>query len=170
MLDTENVITPLSILLLASSTVELRRATLEDLPALVGLLIDDPLGRTRENVTDDNDLRLYRLAFDAIDADPNQLLVVASDGAETVGTLQLSFIPGLARRGALRAQIEAVRVHENYRSQGLGSEMFEWAIEEARRRGCALVQLTADKARTDAHRFYGRLGFIASHEGLKLQL
>jgi GNAT superfamily N-acetyltransferase len=84
--------------------------------------------------------------------------------------MQLSFIPGLARRGALRMQIEAVRVDEKYRSQGLGAAMFGWAIDEARRRGCALVQLTTDKTRDDAHRFYDRLGFIASHEGLKLQL
>ncbi len=169
-LDTERVTAPLSILSLASSTVGLRRATLEDLPALVGLLIADPLGSTRESVTDDEDPRLYRRAFEAIDADPHQLLIVASDGALAVGTLQLSFIPGLARRGALRAQIEAVRVHDDYRSQGLGSAMFEWAIEEARRRGCDIVQLTTDKTRTDAHRFYERLGFMASHEGLKLQL
>ncbi len=81
-----------------------------------------------------------------------------------------SSIPGLARRGALRAQIEAVRVHESYRSQGLGTAMFEWAIAEARRRGCTLVQLTTDKTRTDAHRFYNRLGFVASHEGLKMRL
>ncbi len=89
---------------------------------------------------------------------------------DVVGTMQLSFIPGLARRGALRVQIEAVRVGEHYRSQGLGGPMFGWAIAEAQRRGCALVQLTTDKARTDAHRFYERLGFIASHEGLKLEL
>ncbi|GAA1347353.1 GNAT superfamily N-acetyltransferase [Arthrobacter roseus] len=86
------------------------------------------------------------------------------------GTMQLSFIPGLARAGALRAQIEAVRVHGQYRSKGLGHAMFQWAIAEARRRGCNLVQLTTDKSRSDAHRFYESLGFIASHEGLKLTL
>lgn len=84
--------------------------------------------------------------------------------------MQLSFLPGLARRGALRAQIEAVRVRQDYRSRGLGAALFEWAIQEARGRGCALVQLTTDKSRVDAHRFYERLGFVASHEGLKLQL
>jgi GNAT superfamily N-acetyltransferase len=97
--------------------------------------------------------------------------VVATDEQGALaGTMQLTFIPGLARRGALRAQIEAVRVREDLRNQGLGGALFTWAIEEARRRGCALVQLTTDKRRADAHRFYGRLGFTASHEGFKLRL
>jgi GNAT superfamily N-acetyltransferase len=116
------------------------------------------------------DLAAYQRAFRAIDADPAHLLVVAQAGPDLAGTLQLSFIPGLARRGALRAQIEAVRVHASYRGRGLGAAMFGWAIEEARRRGCALVQLTTDKSRPDAHRFYTQLGFVASHEGMKLRL
>ncbi len=87
-----------------------------------------------------------------------------------VGTLQLSFIPGLSRRGALRAQIEAVRVRADQRRSGLGTAMVGWAVDEARRRGCGLVQLTTDRSRQDAHRFYERLGFIASHAGLKLAL
>ena len=136
----------------------------------MNLLAEDPVGQTRDTGTSDADLGPYRRAFELVDADPAHLLVVAKAGAEVVGTMQLSFIPGLARRGALRAQIEAVRVLESYRSRGLGSAMFGWAIAEARRRDCALVQLTTDKTRTDAHRFYDRLGFIASHEGLKLQL
>ena len=86
------------------------------------------------------------------------------------GTFQLSFLPGLARRGALRAQIEAVRVAAGARGGGLGAAMMTWAIDESRRRGCALVQLTSDKSRTDAHRFYQRLGFTATHEGMKLKL
>lgn len=90
--------------------------------------------------------------------------------ADVVGTLQLSFLPRLARRGALRGQIEAVRVHGSYRGRGLGAAMITWAIDEGRRRGCALMQLTTDKSRVDAHRFYLRLGFVASHEGLKLSL
>ncbi len=162
--------TLLSTLVLASSVVELRRATLEDLGAIVRLLADDPLGQARAEPGVVADLRPYRRAFELIDADPAQLLVVASGGDEVVGTMQLSFIPGLARRGGLRAQIEAVRVHESYRSQRLGTALVEWAIAEARRRGCTLVQLTTDKTRTDAHRFYSRLGFVASHEGLKMQL
>jgi GNAT superfamily N-acetyltransferase len=155
---------------LGTSTVVLRRAEADDIPALVGLLAADQLGATRDGVTSDQDLAAYQRAFRAIDADCAHLLVVAQAGTQVVGTLQLSFIPGLARRGALRAQIEAVRVHESYRGRGLGAAMMGWAIEEARRRGCGLVQLTSDKSRPDAHRFYQQLGFVASHEGMKLRL
>ena len=155
---------------LGTSTVVLRRAEADDIPALVGLLAADQLGAARDGVTSDQDLAAYQRAFRAIDADGAHLLVVAQAGTQVVGTLQLSFIPGLARRGALRAQIEAVRVHESYRGRGLGAAMMGWAIEEARRRGCGLVQLTSDKSRPDAHRFYQQLGFVASHEGLKLRL
>jgi len=162
--------TPLTVLRLAGRTVELRRAELDDLPALVELLAADQLGATRDGITSPDDDRAYRKAFDAIDADPGQLLVTATADGEVVGTLQLSFLPGLARRGALRAQIEAVRVRHDLRGDGLGSAMIGWAVEEARRRGCALVQLTSDKTRVEAHRFYGRLGFTASHEGFKLSL
>jgi GNAT superfamily N-acetyltransferase len=155
---------------LGTSTVILRRAETGDIPALVALLAADQLGTTRDGVNTDQDLAAYQRAFGAIDADPAHLLVVAQAGPRVVGTLQLSFIPGLARRGALRAQIEAVRVHESYRGRGLGAAMMGWAIEEARRRGCGLVQLTSDKSRPDAHRFYQQLGFVASHEGMKLRL
>lgn len=164
------VSTTLPTLVLATVEVTLRRATLVELPGIVSLLAADPLGRTREEADHGVDLGPYRRAFRAIDADPAQLLVAALHGDQVVGTLQLSFIPGLSRGGALRAQIEAVRVHQAYRSQGLGAAIFEWAIAEARRRECSIVQLTTDKARSDAHRFYQRLGFVASHEGLKLQL
>ena len=116
------------------------------------------------------DLAAYQAAFEAIDRDPAHLLVVAQSGPDIVATMQLSFLPGLARRGALRAQIEAVRVDEAYRSRGLGAAMLTWAINESRQRNCALVQLTTDKSRTTAHRFYERLGFVASHEGMKLSL
>jgi len=136
---------PLATMTLPSGSLDLRRATLEDLPALVALLA--ALGSTREAVAGSQDLEPYQRAFRAINTDPAQLLVAAAHRDEIVGTLQLSFIPGLARCGALRAQIEAVRVHETYRSKGLGGAMFEWAIAEARRRGCALVQLTTDKTR-----------------------
>ena len=149
------------------STVTLRTAEPDDVAAIVRLLAADQLGATRESA---EDLRPYLDAFAAIDADPAHLLVVATAGAEVVATLQLSFLPGLARRGALRAQIEAVRVGADHRNSGLGAAMVTWAVDEARRRGCALVQLTTDKSRADAHRFYLRLGFVASHEGLKLSL
>ncbi len=145
----------------------LRQAVPADLPGVVALLAADQLGVHREAA---DDPAPYRAAFDAITADPAHLLLVADDTARVVGTMQLSFIPGLARRGALRAQIEAVRVHEEVRGRGLGAWMIGWAIDEARRRGCALVQLTTDKRRTDAHRFYERIGFVASHEGMKLAL
>jgi len=152
------------------STVVLRRAQAGDIPAIVALLAADQLGATRDGVGSAQDLAAYQAAFRAIDADRAHILVAAQAGRQVVGTLQLSFIPGLARRGALRAQIEAVRIHESFRGRGLGAAMMGWAIEEARRRGCALVQLTTDKARPDAHRFYERLGFVASHQGMKLRL
>lgn len=153
--------------------VELRSAVRADVPAIIALLSDDPLGATREAMGDLDDTALapYLAAFDAVDADPSHALMVAVDGDDhVVATLQLTLIPGLARRGALRAQIEAVHVAASRRGTGLGGAMFAWAIEESRRRGAALVQLTTDKSRVDAHRFYERLGFVASHEGLKLQL
>jgi GNAT superfamily N-acetyltransferase len=160
----------LALLDLPGSSITLRRATREDLPAIVGLLVDDPLGRTREAPGRAGELEPYEAAFATINADPSQLLVVATDGSEVAATMQLSFIPGLARRGAPRAQAEAVRVAASHQNRGLGAAMFRWAIDEARCRGCTVVQLTTDKTRADAHRFYERLGFTASHEGYKLQL
>jgi GNAT superfamily N-acetyltransferase len=160
----------LTVVDLGRSSVVLRRARADDIPAVVDLIATDQLGATRDGVRTPDDLASYLEAFRAIDADPAHLLVVAESGPDIVATMQLSFLPGLARRGALRAQIEAVRVDGGYRGRGLGAAMFEWAIGEARRRGCALVQLTSDKSRTSAHRFYERLGFVASHEGMKLAL
>jgi GNAT superfamily N-acetyltransferase len=150
--------------------VTLRAARQEDVPAIVALIAADQLGATRDGVRDQADLDAYQSAFEAIDADPAHILVVAESAGQLVGTMQLSFLPGLARRGSLRAQIEAVRVAGSARGSGLGGAMMAWAIDEARRRGCALVQLTSDKSRGDAHRFYQRLGFAASHEGMKLAL
>ena len=155
---------------LGPDRVILRRAEASDVPGIVGLLAADQLGATRDGVGGAEDLAVYQAAFEAIDRDPAHLLVVAQSGPDLVATMQLSFLPGLARRGALRAQIEAVRVHQAYRSRGLGAALFAWAIDESRRRHCALVQLTTDKSRTSAHRFYERLGFAATHEGMKLIL
>ena len=146
--------------------VVLRRAVAADLPAIVALLADDPLGATREGA----DPAPYEAAFTAVDADPAHLLVVADDDGAAVGTLQLSFLPGLSRGGALRAQVEGVRVAASGRGRGLGEAMLRWCAEEARRRGAVLVQLTTDSRRPDAHRFYERLGFVASHVGMKLEL
>ncbi len=134
------------------------------------LIAADQLGAARDGAATDEELAAYQRAFATIDADPAHILVVAEAGHDVVGTLQLSFIPGLARRDAWRAQVEAVRIDQAYRSGGLGTALMAWAIDESRRRGCALVQLTTDKSRTAAHRFYERLGFVASHEGMKLAL
>ncbi len=145
----------------------MRRATADDVPALVSMLADDHLGSRRESPEAPE---AYRPAFDRIDADSNQHLMVAERDGRTVGTLQLTVIPGLSRRGATRALIEAVRVHADSRGSGLGSQLIEWAIAEARRQGCVLIQLTSDATRIEAHRFYERLGFEASHLGFKMQL
>jgi GNAT superfamily N-acetyltransferase len=146
--------------------VTMRPAGAADVPAVLRLLADDPLGKNREAAID----APYQAAFAAIAADPNHEVVVAELDGRVVGCFQLSFIPGLSRRGAWRAQIESVRVDSALRGRGAGQAMMEWAIARARERGCALVQLTTDKRRPDAHRFYARLGFVASHEGMKLEL
>ncbi|MFH8451239.1 GNAT family N-acetyltransferase [Streptomyces fungicidicus] len=147
--------------------LEIRAAAADDLPAIVGMLADDPLGAQRESP---EDLTPYLTALERLGADPNQHLVVAVREGRVVGTLQLTVVPGLSRRGATRSIIEAVRIHGDERGSGLGSRLIEWAIDASRREGCQLVQLTSDNTRTDAHRFYERLGFTASHVGFKLPL
>jgi ribosomal protein S18 acetylase RimI-like enzyme len=147
--------------------VVIRRATAADVAGIVAMIADDQLGAVREST---DDLTPYLRAFELIDTDPNQVLVVAERNDELVGTLQLTIIPGLSRRGSSRGLIEAVRVAAPARGSGLGTTLIEWAIEESRTRGCSLVQLTSDKTRTAAHRFYDRLGFTNSHEGFKLKL
>ncbi len=149
--------------------IQVRRATMTDLPKIVKLLADDELGRLRED-TGPRPNPKYKDAFVAIDDDPNQFLAVVEEKAELVGCLQLSFIPGLSRIGLWRGQIESVRIASSQRGSGFGRALFEWAIEECRNRGCGLIQLTSDKTRPDALRFYESLGFCASHEGLKLSL
>lgn len=142
----------------------IRRARADDVPAIVAMLADDPLGARRESPGDPR----YAAAFAEIDADPRQFLAVAAVGESVVGTLQLTFIPGLSRLGSTRALIEAVRVRSDRRGDGVGRRLTEWAIATARERGAALVQLTTDASRADAHRFYERLGFVPSHVGMKL--
>jgi len=149
------------------SYLDIRRAVVDDVAAIVALLADDPLGAQRESP---DDLAPYLAAFERIRTDPNQHLVVAVRDGRVVGTLQLTVVPGLSRRGATRSIIEAVRIHADARGDGLGTRLVEWAIEESRRLGCRLVQLTSDSTRRDAHRFYERLGFEASHVGFKLPL
>lgn len=149
--------------------VNFRRAETQDLAAIVALLADDTLGAARENPGPPLDAR-YISAFDAIDRDPNQLLAVVEREGDLLGCLQLTFIPGLSRTGMWRGQIESVRIASSYRGEGLGGVMFRWAIEQCKERGCGLVQLTTDKVRPDAQRFYEGLGFEDSHEGMKLSL
>ncbi len=145
-----------------------RRAQRADLPRLLELLADDVLGKNREGVGSDDPA--YIRAFDAIDRDPNQMLLVAEFDGRVVGMLQITYLPGLSRRGAWRANIEAVRVDSGMRGRGIGAWLMARALEHARKRGCRLAQLTSDKRRTDAHRFYARLGFTDSHDGYKLVL
>lgn len=146
-----------------------RAATADDLPAILAMLVDDELGKLREDLTTPLN-PAYLAAFEAIERDPNQMLVVAERDGILVGTCQLSFLAGLSHKGMWRGQIEGVRIASSERGSGLGKAMMAWLIEQCRARGCGLVQLTTDKRRTDAHRFYDRLGFVASHEGMKLRL
>ena len=151
------------------SDLVIRDATAQDIAAVVAMLADDEKGRFREDPRGALDPG-YIAAFAAIDADPNQRLLVAERDNAIVGTFQLSFLPGLSFKGAWRGQIEAVRVASHLRSQGLGRAMIEWAIERCRERGCRMVQLTTHKSRERAHAFYDRLGFEPSHIGMKLHL
>ena len=145
-----------------------RRALRTDLPRLLELLADDVLGKNREGVGSDDPA--YIRAFDAIDRDPNQQLLVAELDGRVVGMLQVTYIPGLSRRGAWRANIEAVRVDSGVRGRGIGAWLMSRALEHARKRGCRLAQLTSDRRREDAHRFYARFGFVDTHVGYKLTL
>lgn len=159
---------------MAAATVEqpavvIRRATRADVPAIVRLLADDPLGQRREAATDPLPGSYYD-AFAAIDADPRHELVVVERAGEVIGTLHLTFLPYLTYRGGMRAQVEAVRVDRRFRDLGIGQRLFSWAIGRARDAGCHLVQLTTNASRGDAQRFYERLGFVPSHVGMKLDL
>jgi ribosomal protein S18 acetylase RimI-like enzyme len=146
-----------------------RRAGRADLEAIVDLLVDDYIGAKREDGSRPLNAK-YGAAFEAVARDENQYLAVVEDEGEIVGCLQLSFIPGIARLGMWRGQIEGVRIKSTRRGEGLGHKMFDWAIEQCRAKGCELVQLAMDKSRTDTLRFYESLGFKASHEGMKLDL
>ena len=146
-----------------------RLAAKDDLPDIIAMLADDTLGVGREKaggVISDGYIR----AFERIQADPNQELTIVEMNGEKVATFQMSFIQYLTYEGGLRAQIEAVRTHSKYRGHGIGTRVFEYAINRAKEKGCHLVQLTSDKKRPDAIRFYESLGFVASHEGMKLRL
>lgn len=149
------------------SELVLRDATVADLPAILAMLAEETIPPGRE--ADPSDSR-YLAAFEAIDADPNQRLIAADLDGRVVGTMQLSFLPGLSFVGSWRGLIEAVRIVADLRGQKLGERMILWAVERCRARDCKLVQLTSSATRTDAHRFYARLGFVQSHVGMKLQL
>ena len=145
----------------------MRKARREDIPAIVGMLADDHLGTRRESP---DDLTPYETAFAIIDADPHQYLAICEVDGRVAGTMQLTILPGLSHKGMTRLLIEGVRVHRDARSGGIGSRMVTWAIAHAREQGCGVVQLTTDKSRSDAHRFYERLGFEATHLGFKMKL
>jgi GNAT superfamily N-acetyltransferase len=152
---------------LPAGSVTLHRAAREDVPELVALLADDVLGREREA----EDLALYARALEAIDRDPAHLLLAARDAdGHLVATAQLTLLPSLSRGGATRLQIEAVRVAGRARGSGLGTALMTWALDWGREHGASLAQLTTDRSRPDAHRFYDRLGFTPSHVGFKLTL
>jgi GNAT superfamily N-acetyltransferase len=153
-----------------SRMVEFRRAGRADVPAILALLEDDEITRSRMDVVaDDADPALWR-AFEAIDADPRNELIVADEHGAVIGTCQLTFTPSLSRGGAERMTIEAVRVRRDRRGTGVGRAMMTWALDRARERGCGLAQLTTDRRRRDAHRFYESLGFVPSHVGMKRTL
>ena len=147
----------------------MRNATLGDLSSIVRMLADDFLGQQRERLEDPLP-ESYINAFNQIDSDRNNELVVAEHDGEVVGTLQLTFTPSISFQGGRRCTVESVRVDTRYRGQGIGREMMLWAIERAKEKGCISMQLTTNSERKDAHRFYENLGFKASHLGMKLKL
>ncbi len=147
----------------------IRKATREDIPQIVQLLSNDPLGRQRE-LHQDPLPEQYYTAFSEIDADKNNYLIVVENDHKIIGTSQLTIITHLTYQGGKRAQIEGVRIDESYRGLGIGKLMIEWSINKARNIGCHIVQLTMDKKRNETIQFYNKLGFVASHEGLKLHL
>lgn len=146
-----------------------RRAILDDLPSIINLLLEDELGKTRESTSTELDQR-YIDAFHRIDIDPNQYLMIVNNGAEVVGTCHLTIMPSLTFIGSTRMQIEAVRVAGKYRGQKIGSWMFNQAISYAKEHDVSIIQLTTNKKRPKAKHFYEKLGFEASHEGMKLYL
>lgn len=151
------------------TALAIRDATAADLPEIVRLLAQDQMGGEDDHPGPPLDPR-YTSAFEAIHVDPHQRLLVAEQDGRVVGTFQLSYTPGLLFHGGWRATIEAVRVDESARGQRTGEAMMRWAVDAARGRGCHVVQLTSNNARTAAHRFYDRLGFAQSHLGFKLLL
>ncbi|MBV8696388.1 GNAT family N-acetyltransferase [Bradyrhizobium sp.] len=149
-------------------SISIRRARRDDVGAIVGMLADDALGRARERIEDPLPASYFD-AFDRVDRDPNLALVVAEEQGTVVGCLQLCILPGLSSQGASRALIEDVRVASARRSRGIGEQLVQWAIGEARARNCKLVELLTHQTRVDAQRFYARLGFQRSHVGMTIR-
>lgn len=162
--------TPQNSTMTASNDLIIRRARHADVSALIELLRDDELGTGREIPAGESLPKPYEEAFDEISASPTSELYAAEENGRVIGSFQLDFLRRLARRGARIAEIESVHVHSTRRGHGLGTKMMLFAISRARERGCVRLQLTTQKVRVDAHRFYTRLGFVASHEGMKLAL
>ncbi|HQZ51748.1 MAG TPA: GNAT family N-acetyltransferase [Chitinophagaceae bacterium] len=152
-----------------NNQLHFRLATINDLYYIVSMLADDTLGASREKASMPL-LPEYIKAFEIISADPKQELIIVEMNGETVGTFQLTFIQNIAHRGGLRAQVESVRTHATHRGKGIGKKVFEYIIDRAKEKGCVLLQLTSDKQRPDAIRFYEKLGFVTSHEGMKIKL
>ena len=150
------------------SAVTIRRARRDDVGAIVAMLADDPLGSGRERIEDPLPASYFR-AFEAVEKDPNIQLVVAEEGGAVVGCLQLCILPGISSQGAARALIEDVRVASHCRSRGVGEQLVQWALAQARARQCRLVELLTHNTRLDAQRFYKRLGFAPSHVGMTLR-
>jgi ribosomal protein S18 acetylase RimI-like enzyme len=151
------------------SRVRIRPARSSDVPAIVAMLADDALGRGRERIEDPLPPS-YLQAFGKVERDPNiQLVVAVGEGDEVVGCLQLCVLPGLSSQGASRGLIEDVRVASRHRSRGIGEQLVQWAMAEARANGCRMVELLTHNTRVDAQRFYKRLGFQASHVGMTIR-
>jgi GNAT superfamily N-acetyltransferase len=150
-------------------TLTFRDAAPDDLPFIIAMVVEDSVISTGDDPADASDAD-YLDALAAMTSDPNNRMVVAELQGKPVGTIQLTFIPGLMRRGMWRLLVEVVHIAAAHRNKGLGTEMMHWAIDQARTRNCGMVQLTSNKKRVDAHRFYERLGFLKSHEGFKYYL
>jgi GNAT superfamily N-acetyltransferase len=153
---------------MAAPSILIRRACRDDVGAIVRMLADDPLGRARERIEDPLPASYFD-AFDRVDRDPNLALVVADEEGAVVGCLQLCILPGLSSQGASRALIEDVRVAAHRRSRGIGEQLVQWAVGEARAKNCKLVELLTHQTRVDAQRFYERLGFQRSHVGMTIR-
>jgi ribosomal protein S18 acetylase RimI-like enzyme len=153
----------------ATSSITIRRACRDDVPTIVAMLADDRLGSARERLEDPLPLSYYR-AFEVVDRDPKlQLMVAVDDEGAVVGCLQLCILPGLSSQGASRGLIEDVRVASHCRNRGIGEQLVQWAVDDARTKGCKLVELLTHKTRIDAQRFYERLGFQRSHVGMTVR-